>query len=253
MASTSSVKMNWADVGGRGQLRAYDSARPGDVIPIGAPMELYDDFIMKTIDTTNHWTFAAVNSGAVAYNSQVGGAARITTGAADDDDAELASELVWKAANSCAVEIRLAAADVTGGAFCIGFSDAQGEAADLVAIDFSNSGALKTTASDAVCFVLDPDKTANDTHVYLCSVKNDTDGTPVDTGVVPVAGTYNTYRIEFNSSGDVEAYIDGVLVGQLSAAITTTDLLCTYVGVINREGAANTWDIDYIRAWQWRA
>lgn len=234
-----------------GALSYYESGRPAEVLPI-APVILYDDFIDKAVDQTSIWNVATVNSGAVAYNAQVNGAARITTGTADDDDMDMASGICFKAANACAVEIRLAAADVTAAAFCIGFSDAVSEAADKVALDFSNSGAYLSTATDAVCFVLDPDKTASATHAYMCSVKADTDGTPVDTGVVPVAATYNTYRLELDADGTAYGYIDGTLVGTIASAITTSTALCVYIGCINREAAANTWDVDYIRAWQKR-
>lgn len=245
-----STKCRWLN--GTSNMQAYyESGRPAEIMPI-APVTVYDDFIKTAIDATNDWTFAAVNSGSAALTGAINGAVRLTTGAADDDDLDLATTLGWNAALACGVEIRLKAADVTAAAFCIGFSDATGEAADKVAIDFSNSGALVTTATDAVCFVLDPDKTANATYVHLCSVKNNTDGTPVNTGVVPVVDTYNTYRIEFDSSGNVKAYIDGNLVGSLTSAITTTVGLCVYIGCINREAAANAWDVDYVRAWQRR-
>jgi len=213
-------------------------------------VEQFEDFLGTAVLATNEWVWSAVNSSTVAQSGVANGAALLTTGAADDDDQDLAGGIVWTARNACGIEIRMAATDVSAAAFCIGFSDAVGEAADKVAIDFSNSGALVTTATNAVCFVLDPDKTADKTHVFLTSVKADTDGTPVDTGVIPVASTYYTYRLELDSAGNVQAYIDGNSVGSLSAAITTSTALCPYIGVINREGAANTWNVDYIWTWQ---
>lgn len=245
-----STKSKWMNKTSQG-LVYYESGRAAELIPV-APVVLYDDFINKAVDQTSIWNVATVNSGAVAYNAQVNGAARITTGVADDDDMDMASGLCFKAALCPAIEIRLAAADVTAAAFCLGFSDAVSEAADKIAVDFSNSGALVTTATDAVLFVLDPDKTANPTYAHLCSVKADTDGTPVNTGVVPVAATYNTYRIELDADGTAYGYIDGALVATITSAITTTTALCAYIGTINREGAANTWDVDYIRVWQKR-
>ena len=236
-----------------GRLLYTDTDRTESVMPANPEVFLFDDFIVKAADQTSLWTIAAVNSGAGAYNAQANGAIRLTTGAADDDDLDMASGLCFTAAQGACVEIRMAAADVTAGAFCIGFSDAQGEAADLIALDFSDSGGFKSTASDAVAFVLDPDKTANDTYAYLCAVKGDTDATEVSTGVVPVAATYNTYRIELLTDGTANGYIDGELVATIPTCITVTDLLCVYIGVINREAAANTWDVDYVRAWQRRA
>lgn len=234
----------WAD----GELRWVQTDNLAEEIPAAPPMLLYDDFNHPVIDTTNDWTFAAVNSGTVAYNAQAGGVARITTGAADDDDAELASALVFKAALGCCVEIRCAQNDADGTAFCVGFSDATGEAADKIALTFA-SASFTSNASDAACFVYDPDYAATSAYVQLCGVKGDTDATPVASAITPADGVYHTYRVEIDSAGNIKGYADGVLVGTLSAAITTTTALCAYVGVINREGAANTFDIDYIRAW----
>jgi hypothetical protein len=218
--------------------------------PGGASLvEQFEDFLGTAVLATNEWSWAVINSSTVSQAGVTDGAALITTGAADDDDQDLASGLVWTASHACGVEIRFSATDVTAAAFCLGFSDAVTETGDAIAIDFT-ANALRTNATNAVCFVLDPDYTTAPTHVYLTSVKADTDGTPVDTGIVPVAATYYIYRLQFDTAGNVTAYINGVQVGSLSAAITTTTPLCAYVGCMNREGAANTWKVDYIHTWQ---
>lgn len=212
-------------------------------------VEQFEDFLGTAVLATNEWVWSAINGSTVTQSGVANGAARLTTGAADDDDQDLAGGLVWKAANSCGIEIRLSATDVTAAAFCIGFSSAVGAAADHVAIDFTGN-TLTAGVSDAVCFVLDPDKTVGPTHVWLTSAKASTGGTPVDTGLAPVAATYYVYRLQLDTAGNVTAYINGVQVGSLSAAVTTTTMLCPYVGGLNREIAANTWNADYIHTWQ---
>ena len=235
-----------------GRLYYTDSTRGEAIWPANPEVWLFDDFIVKAVDTTEKWTFAAVNSGAAAYYALAGGAVRITTGATNDDDADLASGLCFEASLGACVEVRMAATDVTAAGFCVGFSDAQGEAADKIALSFDGeAGALDSAATDAVAFVFDSDKSS--THVWACAVKNGTDGTPVDTEVDPAAGAFKTYRIETNAAGDARFYIDGTLVSTQAAAITASTALCVYVGYINREAAQNTLDIDYIKAWQNRS
>lgn len=239
-----STKGRWSN----GFLEYYDSGSD-DHIPAGASIYVYDDFTGPAIDTTNDWNFDSVNSGAVAYSSALGGVARVTTGAADNDDCEIATGLVFQAQYGCVMEARIADNDADKTCFCVGFTDAISEGADTLAITF-DSNALVTTASDAAMLVHDHDYAGTSAYVQLVTVKADTDGTPVASTTTVADGVYHVYRVEIDTAGNVKGYIDGELVGTVSEAITTTDQLCAYVGFINHgEAAANTLDIDYIRAW----
>ena len=225
----------------------------GETIDADYAVKLSDDFICKAVNATDTWNVTLTNSGTVAYSAASGGTALFTTDTGNDDELELTSGLCFMSNKAPIFEAKFAATDVLKGAFALGFSDATSETDDVIAIDFSNAGALVTTASDAALFVFDPDKTAGGTHVWLCAVKGDTDATPVDTGFVPVTGVAAIYRLELDDLGNVKGYINGNYVGTIATCITITDPLCTYVGTINRETEANTWTLDYIRAWQDRA
>jgi len=237
-----------------GRLYYTDSTRGEAIWPANPEVWLFDDFIDKAVDATSQWNSAGETGGTTgtfAYNAQAGGVARITTGGADNDEWAVASGLGFRASLGACVEVRLAAGDVTKAGFCVGFSDAVSETGNIALSFGGAAGALDSAATDAVAFVLDSDKSS--THVWACAVKNNTDGTPVDTAVVPTTGAFKTYRIETNAAGDARFYIDGTLVSTQAAAITASTALCVYIGVINREAAANTWDIDYIKAWQNRS
>jgi hypothetical protein len=213
----------------------------------GAPVVLFDDFTGVALDATNDWTVAGVNSGTCAINEALGGTARITTGAADDDDVDVASAIMWQAAKNCCMEVRFRTNDESGTAFNVGFTDAKGEAADTLPLMFATA-TLTSTASNCAMFFHDPDAT---TDVIRCvAVKADVDGTATSTGTAAADGTYNTYGIYINSSGDCQFWLDGEYIYTEATGITTTTLLCAYVGLINREGSANTADIDYIKVWQ---
>jgi hypothetical protein len=232
----------------RNGLLEYLNSSTKSVVDVIAPVSIFNDFLGPAVDTTNDLTFAAVNSGAIARTAGAGGIARITTGAADDDDADLATPLNFLASKGCSLEVRLAPNDVAGTAFNVGFSDATGEAADLIAITYSGT-TLTSTASDFAGFFHDADATTD--VIRTVAVKGDTDGTVTSTGVAAADATYATYRVDINPSGDVSYFLNGKHIATEDAAITTTAPLCAYVAVINREGAANTLDVDYIRAWAW--
>jgi hypothetical protein len=46
--------------------------------------------------------------------------------------------------------------------------------------------------------------------------------------------------------------MDGVLYGSAAAAVTPSTALCAFIAVINREAAANTFDLDYLKIWSGR-
>ena len=229
-------------------LRYYESSTH-ETVYVAAPVWLNDDFIGKAVDATNDWTVAGVNSGTFAINAATGGTGRITTGGADDDDVDVASLLTWKASKGCCCEARIALNDADATAFNFGFTDATGEAADLIPLTYATA-TLTSTATDCAMFFSDPDATTD--FIGAVAVIADTDGTVIDSGSVAADGVYHIYRVEIDDLGNVNFYVDGVGVGSQALGITTTTALCVYVGLINREVAANTADVDYIRAWQKR-
>lgn len=230
-------------------LLRYFESTTDETVDVMAPVLWFDDFTGAAIDATNDYVVAGVNGGTAAINVAICGTVRITTGAADDDDVDMATSLVWSAGKSCCAEARIACADVAHTAFNFGFSDATGEAADKIAVTFA-AAAATTTATDFAGFFLDADATSN--VIRAMAVKNNTDSAIVATSTTPADNEYHVYRVEIDADGNVSFFVDGARVGGVSAAITTTVALCVYVGFINREAAANTLDVDYIKAWQKR-
>jgi hypothetical protein len=176
----------------------------------------------------------------------------LTTGGADDDDHEVASELVFNGTNFCVMEVRLRNDDVANSAVCVGFVDAIAYGADTLAVT-DDSDALVTTAADAAVFFHDKD-TTGDTWRAVC-VDTNADGTEIDTGVTPVNGQLQTFRIAIDDNGYAYFWYatgTGVLTylgADTTIGVTPGTALCAYVGYITREVAVNTLDVDYIRAW----
>ena len=242
-------------------LRFVGTAKHTDNVE--GPMNLhmvtyYDDFLGVALDSTNDWTVAGVNSGTAAIAAPH--MMTITTGAADDDDVDVASPLNWYGQYNACVEVRARNDDVSALAMNIGFSDATGEAADKIAMTYSGT-TLTSNASDFAGFMHDPDATTD--KIYCVSTKANADGTVIDSGTAEgTDSAWHTYRVELVDNGtttDAHFYFNASgkeispsedLVGVEIDAITRTTPLCIYIGVINRESAANTFDVDYVKAWQ---
>ncbi len=234
-------------------LRLYEESTGatgyGESVTTLAPVVLDDDFIANALSTAL-WTVAGVNSGTCASSTGVGGLATITTGDADDDDVDVASEIVFNSGKACGCEARVRINDVSGTAFNFGFSDAKGEAADAIAATYSGT-TLTSNATDCALFFHDPDATTD--AFRTVAVSNDTDGT-VDTitSTSPGDADWHIYRVQSDTSGNVDFYFDGVSQGTANSGLRSAVNLCVYLGAINREATGNTVDVDYIRAWQER-
>lgn len=219
----------------------------------------FDDFHQVALDTTNAWNSAGQASGAAAIAAPH--MVTITTEANDDDEWAIASPLNWYGQYNACLEVRLRNDDVSGLAHNVGFSDATSESG-TIAMTYSGT-TLTSTASDFAGFLYDADATTD--KIYAVSVKGDANGTVIDTGHAEADASWATYRVELRDNGtttDAIFYLNTSgaeinpaedCVGIEIDAITRTDPLCIYIACMNREGAANTLDIDYVKAWQDRS
>lgn len=223
-----------------------------EVVDVMAPCKKLFEFtnpqgVVTTV--TGEINFTAVNSGTLVIQpNSTGGLARLTTGAADDDDAELTTELTWSPGNFCAMEARIRVNDPTC-AFNVGFNDAVNEAADTLAFTYATT-TLTTNASNAALFFADADATSN--YIRCASVKANTDKTTTTTSTAFAEDAWHIYRVEIDSDGDISYWLDGVNVANQTAGITTSVNLCAYIGLINRSGAAQSLDVDKLIVWQSR-
>jgi len=218
----------------------------------------YDDFVGKEIDSTNDYTEAGVNSGAASVT--VPHMLTLTTGAADDDDIDLAMGVEWYPNLNAVMEARFRIDDVDKTAINIGFSDATGEAADTIAMMYSGT-TLTSTASNFAGFLADADATTKT--LYGVSVNANADGSVINSASTPTDAKMYTVRVELRDNGttvDALFYVNtsGLeinpgedLIGIEAAAVARTTALCPYIALINHgEAAANTLDVDYIKVWQ---
>ena len=97
------------------------------------------------------------------------------------------------------------------------------------------------------------DTGADDDNWWLVGVAADVDATKQDTTVAPVAGTFETWRIELNSSGAASFYRNNVLVGTaMTGAVTPSVLLTPVIAAFARGAASRNVDVDLLNVAQQR-
>ena len=217
---------------------------------------LYDHFTGIAVDTTNDWNSNGQASGAVTITAPHH--ATITTESNDDDEWTLSSGLHFYGQYNAVMEARVRTDDLDGLTWNVGFNDAIYESGK---VPFTYNGtSLTSNCNDGVAFMWDVNATTD--YLYAVSCKNTADGTVLNNARAVVESTWCTVRIELRDNGsrtDALFYCNVTgnainpqadYVGMEVDAVTRTDPLCVYVAVMNEEAAANTFDIDYIKAWQ---
>ena len=212
-------------------------------------VKLFDDFLGPAI-TTNEW-LANSDGGTGAITLQVDGAALITTGTTDGHREALTQSLNWRASDGgpLTFEVRVkCVSEITTRAIFVGFTD-------LVTVENpieKDADSYSSNASDAVGFMYDTDAAIK--RWYCVGVKGDNDVTPFDTGVAPVADTYQTLRVVVDITGGATYFIDGALVGSRKNAVTASTDLTPIMLIENRTTtAARAINVDYVYVEKGRA
>ena len=213
---------------------------------------LYDDCLGKAEDATNWWdehldgtgdTFAQYSTTTTAAAN---GMVRLTTGSGDNEETIVNYGcLSWYGDQNCVVEARIRINDVSGVCLFFGLADAVGE----MSFDYKD-GTLTSTATDGVGFLVDADKAASS--IYCVGCKADTDETAVDSGTDWGDTEWKVLRVECATDG-ATFWLDGAQVGYMDASQEGGNGLVITFSVENRDAAADTVDIDYIKAWQDRS
>lgn len=180
------------------------------------------------------------------------GVYQLTSGDVGNTAADLEAvylSLEWQAdQGSLIYETRLHIdTDIATVEVCAGFTDD----VSTVELPFTNAtDTVTAVADDAIMFCFDTGSTTVEWFVNGAAGGTEATGIAA-TGVAPAGDIYQTLRIEIDDGGaDCRFYIDGALVGTLTAnCVTNTDLLAPGV-VISSGGNAgsNIVDVDYIYA-----
>lgn len=235
-------------------LKGIRTGDEGALATFGNPanvVRFLDDFLGDVIADqwnahlgTDNGTGAAT---AIAINAAIGGTLRLTTG---DSNASLAADgvvldsaLNWKAAQgNLTFEARVKVDVITGVQIFVGLTDQ----VSALEMPVTLSGTTFTTvATDAVGFLFD---TSADTDtIRLVGVANDVDATHQDSGLAFVAATYKTLRVEVDTAGKADFYIDGVKIGStMTGAVTPSVALTPVIGARSLNTTSKNVDVDYI-------
>jgi hypothetical protein len=224
---------------------------PGPRNP-AASVVLYDDFLGDLLEDA--WSGAKGSDAQGVVPTVVAGAAggvcRLTSGdtggTVSADACVLTHGLNWRASNGGLVlETKATLSAITTIAVFIGFTDVLATTTLELPINSAGSAdTLTTTASNAVGFMFDTRMT-NDTW-WLTGVKADTDATAYNSTKVPVASTYQKFRIELDVDGNADFFIDGGLVGSVESAVTASTSLTPVLSVMSLTTTSPTLDADYI-------
>lgn len=248
-----------------GMLRMYDDST-GETIDVIAPIKLFDEFawqsgssyIIQSSSTyvsgdrfiPSEWGFTAVNSGVASVASATGGVLKISLGAADDDDAEFVSELIWSPSKQCSAEARVAFSTSIIG-FNFGFNDTKDESADTLAVTYSTTVLTCNTTDGAVLYA-DSDGTID---VIRCIAAKSGVSSGTAASITSIDTDYHIYRVDLDDTGAAAFWLDGKLLKKTDAGAVNTHVpLCVYLGLIRRSDAVGAVyaNVDYIRAWQTR-
>jgi len=215
--------------------------------------EIFDDFLYQTItEADTPWVLNAGTDGSAAdpaIAAEKFGVIQLTTGAGDGSTAQDGSQLVCHIpvqaqSGDLVFETRLHLDAITNVAVNAGLTDSTSLEEPFT---IGGSDNITSNASDAACFVFDT--SADTDEWFACAVdSNSDDSGNTSLGVAPVAGTYQTLRIEVSDDGGtIKFYINGTLKKTLSNAGVSPDADLYATVVACGDGTASkTVDVDYI-------
>lgn len=211
---------------------------------------MFDDFLGDVV--ADQWNFtegtdSGTSDGAIV--EAVNGTFVLTpgdsAGTVAGDYAQLNSALQWKAnAGGLALEAKIKLAAITSVSCFVGFTDTK--ALEQPIYSAGSVDTITTDATDAVGFMFDTAMTTGQWH--LVGVKADVDASKMASGVAPVAGAETILRVEVDTDGSAEFYIDGNFVGtgRMANAVTPTVALTPHYGIRPKSAVAGKlMTIDY--------
>lgn len=220
-----------------------------------AGVELFDDFLGDVLQ--DPWRGAAGTAGTAPAVLASGTNGRVRLAMGDDAGVSMAANgsqldagnLNWlPSQGGLILEAHLTVDVVTDVAIFFGFTDQ----ISALEMPWTISGTTFTSnQTDGCGFLFD---TAATTDTIRCvGVDTDVDATSINTGLAFVAATLILFRIELSATGVARFFINGTLVGTMTAAVTPTVKLSPVVVGFSRTTTARLLDVDYIRVLSARA
>lgn len=211
---------------------------------------LFDDFFGDLV--ADEWVLLSGSDAQAldpVISAGIGGMVRLTSGNSGvnmaADGSQICSGLNFQASNGdLFAEARIKLDAITNCTVFFGFTD-------IITLEMpiesaASANTITTNASNAVGLFYDSRMT--DDNWWAAGVKADTDAVHVDSGVAPVAATYDRLRMELDTSGNAKFYINGNHVADVDNAITAATDVALTVAANTHTAATTLTDIDYLLA-----
>lgn len=209
--------------------------------------ELMDEFhwLNTSVWTASHGTGAPTPTITVSASGIVSVSAG-TNASATTSLGYLASPLTFQASNGgLSAEARVAVNRATSSTAFFGFTDTSGV---ILPINITGTSATAFTAN-AVGLTYSTSATTKTWQGV--GVKDSVTTTAVSTGVANVL-SYTTLRVDVDTSGNADFWVNGAWKGRKANAVSTTVPLAVYLGAMNTVASPTTVYGDYIKAMQKR-
>ena len=221
-------------------------------LDLSQKVTFFDDFIGTISSPIETTPGSGANTSVAVISAGAGG--RITMNSSDADGTNAANTTImtldtldWRAdQGSLRMEVKLQIDDVSEAAVFIGFTDnVMASTTELPIFKASASDNIDSDATNAVGIGYDVDGTTDEW--FHGGVKAGTDTSATHSGSAPTDNTYVILRVEVNSAGAVEGFVDGTSIGTATVnAVTTTTPLTPCICVSNRSANKVTMLVDYI-------
>jgi len=216
-------------------------------------VQFEDDFLGPTLDAYK-WTAATEGtSAAAAITAALNGTVQLDTGTAADKRNIIASGLNWAASRTVTFETRLRTVTSDTGIFLFaGLTDSIDKGSGKLPLKDGSlaSGSIDAWADDLVGFGVRAETSDN---IYCTSCIAAATPQTGDSGTDLTLSTWYVLRIELDSDGNAEFFINGTSVDTQEDAVTAADPLCGYVGAMITTGSTAAFvDIDYVHLYQSR-
>lgn len=212
--------------------------------------DLFDDFLGASVNATTwnaiHGTDGTAASAVVAANN---GILRLTSGANATHTMAANGAQVTGALNSLvsdgALRFEARLGNLSGAAsqsICFGLVDVSTLSAPFTVA----AGVVTGNGQNGAAFVQDAAGTNTALNAVAINAGGAVQVVPL-TNAVGLANVFDRYRIEIDSLGNANYFIDGVLVATIALAVATTAVLAPSVGMYSEATATSkTLDIDYL-------
>lgn len=214
----------------------------------------HDHFIADPSE--KDWVESESYGGTITQSAANGGTVLITLGGSNDDSGEFSHAAQWSGAKNCVMEARVKIDNIATVGVNIGWVSVVEGADNQISFELdSGDDLVNDRAPDGAAFVFDTDA---GTDVWYCAAcKSNAELTPITFSgathgatTVPENGTYATFRVALDTSGNATFFYNGEPVGYLASAVTAATLQCPLVSAIGRDGNARVITIDRITCWQ---